>query len=295
MEIEPIETARHLAPGTTERAVERVGAPAGAADPGRDVLAVEEPLEIRIDGEILAITMRTPGEDARLVVGFLYGEHLIRSIDDLAGVAHCGRPGEAGWGNVIDARPAPGVAVDIGRVLDSRRFTITSAACGVCGRRTIEDLLRRAAALPVQAGLLARAELARTVEGLRALQPNFARTGGIHAAAVFGADGTLLTAREDIGRHNAVDKAVGDLLYRRILGAPGAAAAGAPAPVLLVVSGRASFEILQKACVARIPIVASVSAVSSLAVDLAQDAGITLAGFVRAGRLSVYTHPERLG
>ncbi|HJZ85553.1 MAG TPA: formate dehydrogenase accessory sulfurtransferase FdhD [Polyangia bacterium] len=282
---------RDLHAGTTERPLARFGPERtdGTAEP-LDVVAVEEPLEIRIDGEPIAITMRTPGQDERLAVGFLFAEGLIGGPGDLASVAHCGRPGEEGYGNVIEVKAAPGVGVELLRVLDSRRFGIVTAACGVCGRRTIDDLLKRCQPLPAAGAALAKAQVVRAVDSLRALQPNFARTGGIHAAALFAQDGGLLTAQEDIGRHNAVDKAIGDLLYRGL----GGAGASGPGPALLVVSGRASFEIVQKACMARVPVVASVSAASSLAIDLAAAAGLTLIGFVRAGSLNVYTHPERL-
>ena len=273
--------ARLLAAGVTRRSAVRVGARRGDDD---DLVVVEEPLEIRVDGETVAVTMRTPGEDARLAVGFLFGEGIISGLADLGSVAHCGRPGEEGYGNVIDVHPAPGVEVDIARVLDSRRFTLTTAACGVCGRRTIEDLLRRCAPVPVAAARLPAAEVARAVGRLRDVQPNFARTGGLHAAALFDAAGKLIAAYEDIGRHNAVDKTVGELLYRQQLGHC----------ALLAVSGRASFEIVQKACAARIGVVASVSAASSLAIDLAAAAGVTMVGFVRDASFNVYAHPERL-
>jgi FdhD protein len=248
------------------------------------VVVVEEPLEIRVDGDPIAVTMRTPGEDPRLAVGFLYGEGIIRSLDDLASVAHCGAPGEAGYGNVLDVRSAPGAEVAIARVLDAHRFGVTTAACGVCGRRTIDDLLARCGSLSPADPVLSRAQVVGAVDRLSEAQPTFARTGGIHAAAVYDGRGDLLTAHEDIGRHNAVDKAVGELLYRGLL----------PTAALLVVSGRASFEIVQKACAARIPIVASVSAASSLAIDLAEAMGVTLVAFVRGTSLNVYAHAERL-
>jgi FdhD protein len=283
---------RAIQAGVTQRPAERIGPRrAGAPDDGLDSLVVEEPLEIRIHGESIAITMRTPGQDARLAVGFLYGEGIIRSLADLGSVAHCGRPGEEGYGNIIEVQLVPGVELEAARVLDSRRFTVTSAACGVCGRRTIDDLLERCSPLDTRPGILSAAQVLAAVDRLRELQPNFSRTGGIHAAAVFDSAGELLTVQEDIGRHNAVDKVVGDLLYAGHLAGD---AKPAIEPVLLVVSGRASFEIVQKASAARLPVVASVSAVSSLAVDLAAAAGITLAGFARAGSLNVYTHPERL-
>jgi FdhD protein len=283
---------RALHAGVTERPTERFGPRRpGVDDADRtDTLVVEEPLEIRLHDETIAVTMRTPGQDARLAVGYLYGEGIIRSLADLGGVTHCGRPGDEGYGNIIEVRAAPGVEFDIARVLDSRRFTVTTAACGVCGRQTIDDLLRRCTPIAAEAGVLSRAQVVGAVDRLRELQPNFSKTGGIHAAAIYDRACELVTVQEDIGRHNAVDKAVGDLLYRGLVG-DGAAAAP---PVLLVVSGRASFEIVQKAIAARLPVVASVSAVSSLAVDLAEAAGVTLIGFARGGSLNLYTHAARL-
>ncbi|MFT3776100.1 MAG: formate dehydrogenase accessory sulfurtransferase FdhD [Minicystis sp.] len=260
----------------------------GAAAAELDLVAVEEPLEIRVDGERVATTMRTPGHDAHLAVGFLFAEGIVNAIDDVGTVARCGRPGDEGSANVIDVRSGPGGCLDPERVLDVHRFFTTSSACGVCGRRTIDALLARLA--PVPAGsALAPAEVARAVDRIRDAQPIFARSGGVHAAAAFDETGDLLVCREDVGRHNAVDKVVGDLLYR------GLVRAGRAGPALLAVSGRASFEIVQKAAAASIGVVASVSAASSLAVDFARAAGIALCAFVRGGTLNVYTHPERLG
>jgi FdhD protein len=255
-------------------------------------VAVEEPLDIRIAGDTVAITMRTPGEDGDLALGFLYAEGIIGSAADVGSLAHCGRVGEEGYGNVLEVSPAPGIALAFERVEAARRGTLTSTACGVCGRRTIEDLL--AIAPPLEPGpTLGAAAVVAAVESLRAGQRVFARTGGTHAAAVHAGDGAPLVLREDVGRHNAVDKAVGALLRDGLVGA-GRGAAARQAPALLVVSGRASFEMVQKAARAGIPIVASVSAPTSLAVDLALRANITLAGFVRGPVLNVYAHPERI-
>jgi FdhD protein len=251
---------------------------------------VEEPLEIRISGETVAVTMRTPGEDGELTLGFLWGEGLIASAADVGSVAHCGRPGDEGYGNVVEVTPGAGVVLAFERVEASRRGTLTTAACGVCGRRTVDDLMACCAPLadgpnvpwPIVTGAVA---------SLREAQGTFARTGGTHAAAAHDAAGRRLVAREDVGRHNAVDKVVGALLREGRLG-PGAPGEGRPA--LLVVSGRASFEMVQKATRAGIPILASVSAPTSLAVDLAQAARLTLAGFVRGASLNVYAHPSRI-
>lgn len=271
--------------GVTERLVLRDGAPV------RDRVAVEEPLEIRVAGDTVAITMRTPGDDARLAAGFLLAEGIITALDDLGALAHCGRPGTEGFGNVIDAVPAGGVVLDVERAQRSRRGTLTTAACGVCGRRSVDDLL--ALCQPVPPGLeVSRAALRRGMDELGRRQVLFADTGGTHAAAALAPDGSLLAIHEDVGRHNAVDKVVGALLYARAVGARRDAAAASPA--VLVVSGRASFEMVQKAAVAGIPVVASVSAASSLAIDLAERSGITLAGFLRGERLNLYTHAARI-
>ena len=248
-----------------------------------DPIAVEEPLEIRVASEPVSITMRTPGEDAKLAIGFLYAEGIVRSLADVGTVSHCGRPGDEGYGNVIEVTPASGASLPLERAEAARRGTLTTAACGVCGRRQIDDLLGRVPTLAIDATIRWQV-LADSPGLLGALQQNFTRTGGVHAAVVLTADGTLIAGHEDVGRHNAVDKVVGDLLLSGRLGA------GA----LLVVSGRSSFEIVQKAAMARLPVVASVSAASSLAIDLAQKAGITLVAFARSGGFNVYTHPSRL-
>jgi len=249
---------------------------------------VEEPLEIRIAGDLVALTMRTPGDDGDLALGFLFAEGIIASAADVGGVAHCGRPGDEGWGNVIEVTPGAGAALDWDRIDAARRGTLTTSACGVCGRRSIDDLVARCA--PLDPGpVVDRAALARAMAEMGDAQALFDRTGGTHAAAVHDARGGRLVLREDVGRHNAVDKAVGALLRE---GRVGRGAAGEPA--LLAVSGRASFEIVQKAMRARIPVVASVSAPTSLAVDLARSANVTLAGFVRGSRATLYAHPERI-
>lgn len=278
--------------GIARRPVRRVKQGMEAPGPEPDEVVVEEPLEIRIAGEGMSVTMRTPGEDHALAVGFLFAEGLIGSIDDVGGVTHCGRPGTEEYGNVIDVTPAPGVVLDPERTAHTRRGTLTTAACGVCGRQSIDDLLARCS--PVGDG---PAVALRTVMGctdrLRQAQRNFERTGGIHAAGVLSASGRMLAVMEDVGRHNAVDKAVGTLLYARSLGS-GSSPSAEERPALLVVSGRPSFEMVQKAAVAQVPVVAGVSAPTSLAVDLAERTGITLAGFVRGERVNLYTHPERV-
>lgn len=284
--------------GVTRRTVVRFSEEGEAAAPEEDSVAVEEPLEIRVSSDTVAITMRTPGQDRELAVGFLFSEGILRSVEDLGGVAYCGRPGEEGWGNIIEVTPAPGLVLEVERLSASRRGTLTTAACGVCGRRSVDDLMAVCTVVP-PGPVLAPEVVGRATERLRDLQSNFARTGGVHAAAVLDASGALLASAEDVGRHNAVDKVVGTL----VLGGTVRSSRASPSlpalssehlPAVLVVSGRASFEIIQKAAVARIPVVASVSAASSLAIDLAERSGVTLATFVRGGRFNVYTHPERL-
>ena len=278
-------------PGMAERPVRRLQA-GNLASVAADAVAIEEPLEIRVAGDAVAITMRTPGADAQLAAGFLYAEGIIRSLDDLGTLSHCGRVDEEGYGNVLDVIPAPGVHLDLERVQATRRGTLTTAACGVCGRRSVEDLLALVSRIPV-VETIPRQLVARAPELLRAAQGTFTRTGGTHAAAILAADGTTLAVHEDVGRHNAVDKVVGTLLLQARLGNP-CSPASSPPPAVLVVSGRSSFEMVQKAAVARIPVLASVGAATTLAIDLAQQAGVTLAAFVRSGTFNVYSHPERL-
>jgi len=269
------------AAGVTERPAARFG-PAGRSD--LDDVAVEEPLEIRVAGDPLAITMRTPGDDRELALGFLYAEGVIASVDDVGSVGHCGRVGEEGFGNVIDVLPGPGTVLAPERIQGSRRGTVVSSSCGVCGRLSIDDLAERCIPLDDD-GTIAAADIAALVAAMRGEQRVFARTGGVHAAALFDLAGKLLVLREDVGRHNAVDKVVGSLVLGRALPARGR---------VLAVSGRASFEIVQKAVVAGIPFVFSVSAASSLAIDLAGRMNVTLAAFVRDGGMNVYTGRERV-
>ncbi len=233
-----------------------------------DVVAIEEPLEIRVDGAALAVTMRTPGHDEELALGFLYGEGLIAGprtaglTDDLAG-------------NTIEiAGPLthdPGV----------RRFYTTSS-CGVCGKGALEQVAVHSPPLP-PGPTISRALAAELP--LRLEQPTFQRTGGVHATGLFAATGELLCSREDVGRHNAMDKVIGRALIDGLL------------PLgerLLCVSGRLSFELVQKAAVAGAPILVGVGAPSSLAIELAADRGLTLGGFARRGAVNVYTRPERI-
>jgi len=265
----------------TQRPVHRFGDGADAARV--DDVAVEEPLEIRVDGEPLAVTMRTPGHDRHLAVGFLFGESVIESLADVGTVAHCGRPGEEGFGNAIDVISGPGVTLDATRLEGTRRGTLTTASCGVCGRRSIDDLLERIGPVRREPAL-DREVLTASPDALRERQRAFERTGGLHAALALAADGAPLAHAEDVGRHNAVDKTIGRLLYDDVL----------EDAAILVVSGRISFEIVQKAATARVPAIVAVSAPTSLAVDLAIRADITLCGFARDGAMNVYARPDRV-
>ncbi len=268
----------------TVRTAHRLSA-SGTREVRPDQIAVEEPLEIRVHGDSIAITMRTPGDDTNLALGFLYAEGIVRSIDDVGALSHCGRPGTPEFGNTVDLIAAPGIALDLERVSASRRGTLITSACGVCGRRSISDVLE--ACRPVESG--PTFSVRTVIEGIDQLcerQPAFARTGGLHAAAFLDADGTIVSSAEDVGRHNAVDKATGALVrWRRV---------GKAAPVLLAVSGRASFEIVQKAARVGVRAIASVSAASSLAIDLAGAMNITLASFVRNGACTIYTNSARI-
>jgi FdhD protein len=255
---------------------------AGQPAPREEEVAVEEPLEIRISGETLAITMRTPGHDRDLALGWLLAEGIIRDKNDVSGIAHCGRPDEEGYGNTIEVTPAPGVKLELDGIVP--RGTLTSAACGVCGRRNIDDLLARVGPVDDETRL-SRDVIQHATEKLASQQPVFARTGGLHAALALDSAGNVLVAREDVGRHNAVDKVVGRLLLDDAIATRGR---------ILVVSGRTSFEIVQKAVAARFVAVVAVSAPSSLAVETAARAKLLLVGFSRANRFTAYTGAERI-
>jgi FdhD protein len=245
-----------------------------------DTLVVEEPLEIRLSGQPLSVTMRTPGDDFDLVSGFLHGEGVVRTADDIVSMRYCA---DTDTLNVIDVALAEGVEPP--EVSVERSFYMTSA-CGVCGKTSI-DAIRQKTAYDIRTDTtrLDPETLAKLPETLREAQRVFERTGGLHAAGLFDAEGTLLALREDVGRHNAVDKVIGWALKDKRVPLAGH---------VLLVSGRASFELTQKAMLAGIPVLAAVSAPSSLAVDLADEAGMTLVGFLRGPSMNVYTGDERL-
>jgi len=252
-----------------------------------DFLAGEEPLGISVDGTALTMTMRTPGDDLELAAGFLVSEAVIRSPADIAEIklcdgTACGHADHDGMGNIADVTLAPGATVTPG----ARRNFLTTSACGVCGKTSIEDIcVLPHAPLAADPARFAPDMLAVLPDRLRDAQRVFSRTGGLHAAGLFTADGELIAIREDVGRHNAVDKAVGWALLDDRLPLAGH---------VLLVSGRASFELVQKAVLAGIPLLAAVSAPSSLAVDLAEEAGLTLVGFLRGPSMNVYTGAHRL-
>jgi FdhD protein len=267
-----------------QTAVEITRVADGAAQRARDLAANEEPLEIRLDGTPFVVIMRTPGADRELTAGFLLAERLVGSADDIGVIRHCTGAEGTDVPNVIDVTLVPAIAERVRHALRERRMVMTNSSCGVCGRKTIDDLMTDIA--PLAAGWRVRAAvIASLPEALRRAQPVFERTGGLHAAALFDRSGRLVSSAEDVGRHNAVDKVIGAEVLREQL------------PLedrLLFVSGRASYELVQKALVAAIPLLASVSAPSSLAIDLARHGGVTLLGFVRGGAFNIYTGAERI-
>ncbi|MGN9812360.1 formate dehydrogenase accessory sulfurtransferase FdhD [Micromonospora sp. BQ11] len=254
-----------------------------------DSLAGEEPLEIRVGAagpgrrRPLAVTMRTPGDDLDLAIGFLLTEGLIRSTDDVLTAQLCAGTDTPNTYNVVDVALAPGVPEP---TADPARNFYTTSSCGVCGKASIDAVRTRSIFAVTDDPLrVPAAVLADLPERLRAAQRGFDRTGGLHAAGLFTADGELVVLREDVGRHNAVDKVVGWAVRERRLPLAGH---------VLLVSGRASFELTQKAWMAGLPLLAAVSAPSTLAADLADEAGITLVGFLRGRTMNVYAHPERV-
>ncbi len=249
-----------------------------------DFLAVEEPLEIRVGGTPLAVTMRTPGHDVELAAGFLVSEGVIHQQHDFSAAIHCASDGEPNTYNVLDVALGPGVAPPDPSL--QRNFTTTSS-CGLCGKATIDAVHTRSRFDVAEDPLRIDAAMIITFpDQLRAQQAVFERTGGLHAAALFdGRTGEMLVLREDVGRHNAVDKVIGWALLQGLLPLRS---------VVLMVSARASFELTQKALMAGVPMLTAVSAPSSLAVELAESSGITLVGFLRGESMVVYNRDDRI-
>lgn len=276
---------------TARRRVLRISAP---AEPGADatlssradLLAAEEPLGIRIGGQAVSMTMRTPGDDIDLTAGFLLSEGIAAGAADIESIRicsgeRCGHDDHEGMGNIADVTLREGLRQEA-----PRRNFLTTSACGVCGKASIAELrVTSAYDLFADKVVVTAAALTTLPERLREAQRVFERTGGLHAAGLFTATGELLAVREDVGRHNAVDKVIGWALRTGRLPLSGC---------VLLVSGRASFELVQKAVLAGIPVLAAVSAPSSLAAELAQDAGLTLVGFLRGSSMNVYTGQERI-
>jgi FdhD protein len=282
---------------TTRRRVTRIRLseddPQGAAQVGEraDLLAAEEPLGIRIGGQAVNLTMRTPGDDIDLAAGFLFTEGIVTSPGEIAEIkvcdgTSCGHAGHDGLGNIVDIRLAGQATATAAAALAPRRNFMTTSACGVCGKaETAAIFVKKLWDLNEDQTSVSAARLAAMPEALRAAQRVFASTGGLHAAGAFSVRGELLCVREDVGRHNAVDKVIGWALRSGRLPLAGC---------VLLVSGRASFELVQKAVLAGFPVLAAVSAPSSLAAELAEQNGLTLVGFLRGGSMNVYTAAHRV-
>jgi FdhD protein len=248
-----------------------------------DYLAAEEPLELRISDQPISVTMRTPGHDTELAAGFLFTEGLVHKREDIAGMTLNDDGRSGGGGNVVRVELAPGCTLDLDRM---RRNFFAASSCGICGKASI-DAVRSRTLQPPNPNFRVDAEvLIGLPESLRGSQAVFSRTGGLHAAALVDAQGKAVVSREDIGRHNAVDKVIGWALVENRIPL---------ADSVLFVSGRGGFEIVQKAIVAGVPVVASISAPSSLAVRLARELRLTLVGFLRGRRFVIYAGEERIG
>jgi len=269
--------------------VERIGEGAGTLD---DVVATEEPLEVRLgyalpDGrraeQSISVTMRTPGNDGELAVGFLYTEGIVGKKADIDSVGPCGPPAPNGLINVVRVELATDVEVDLNRL---ERHFYTSSSCGVCGKSSLDAVAVQGHYDLHRTEFQVSGDLLGTLpDALREQQTVFERTGGLHASGLFDVGGNIVAVREDVGRHNALDKLIGQALL----------ADGLPLSDFgLIVSGRASFELMQKAMMAGIPLFAAVGAPSSLAVELAEEFGMTLIGFLKKDKLNIYTRPDRV-
>lgn len=268
---------------TARRRASHLTADGATARP--ETLAVEEPMEIRVNGTAISVTMRTPGSDVELAQGFLLTEGVIGARGDILAVQYCRGAGEDGMNtyNVLDVTLGAGVPSPS---LDVTRNFYTTSSCGVCGKGSIDAIRLISRHSPGDDPTVVASEtLSAMPTQLRSAQRIFATTGGLHGAALFDADGTMLVVREDVGRHNAVDKVIGWAVENDRIPLTG---------TVLLVSGRASFELTQKAVMAGIPVLAAVSAPSSLAVDLAAQAGLTLVAFLRGSSMNVYTRQDRV-
>ncbi|MEV0945010.1 formate dehydrogenase accessory sulfurtransferase FdhD [Rhodococcus sp. NPDC049939] len=268
---------------TTRTPVTRISGTRQSTRP--DTVVVEEPLEIRLNGRPLAVTMRTPGSDVELAQGFLLTEGIISDRSDIVSIRFCNSVDEYGVNtyNVLDVELAPTVTPPETGI--ERNFYTTSS-CGVCGKASLDAIRQRTRHSPADDAVrIPAATLAELPDVLRSAQRVFDVTGGLHAAGLYSRTGELLASREDVGRHNAVDKLVGWATEQSLLPLRG---------TVMLVSGRASFELVQKAVMAGTPVLAAVSAPSSLAIDLARDAGLTLIGFLRDSTMNIYAHPERI-
>ena len=266
------------------RGVDVVRVRDGVRSADRDRAATEEPLEVRLHNQPFAVIMRTPGADRELAAGFLLAEGVLKTADDLGTIRYCTDPSAEHPENIVNARLMNGSPQALEAMLAERRNVTTNSSCGLCGRLTIESLRTNLPPLTASWSVPA-ATVLELPDRLRQAQAVFEETGGLHAAGLFTREGRLETVAEDVGRHNAVDKVIGRMLMAERL------------PLsnhLLFVSGRTSFEIIQKAFLGGISFVCAVSAPSSLAVELAEDCGITLIGFLRGRNFNIYTHPERV-
>jgi FdhD protein len=291
-------------PEVAVRPVDVIGVAADGSRTKRDVAAAEEPLQIRLGGSPFVVIMRTPGADRELAAGFLLSEQIVRSSEDIAAIRPCTDDKGEEQTNILNVWLTGEAAERAATRLADRRLVTANSACGICGRKSIDDLMESARHVswrgPCQVRVgepdkarptisrgptICRDVISALPTGLRAAQTGFDESGGLHAAGLFDPDGSLVAVAEDVGRHNAVDKVIGaqTLLNRLPLD-----------DAILFVSGRTSFEIVQKAVVAGIPIVAAVSAPSSLAVDLAHESGTTLIGFVRGSTFNIYAGAERI-
>jgi FdhD protein len=256
----------------------RAGAP---LTPDTDRVATEEPLELRVNGRSVAVVMRSPGHERELAAGFLFTEGVIRSAADVLDVLVCRDLPEGQSGNVVDALLAPSVSVDFDRLT---RHVFSASSCGLCGKATLDAVMQAFPPL-ARTGHFRPETLAAWPRRLREGQPGFGATGAVHACALFGPDDRLMVVREDVGRHNALDKVIGHALlaHQLPLGGHG-----------LLVSGRVAFELVQKALAAGVGLLAGIGAPTTLAVECARRGGVTLVGFLRDDRFNVYTHSERI-